>query len=296
MQAHWVDASDVRLFVYEWGVRGSALLFWDGQGGSGLHANEIAPILAGDYGLRVIAPDAPAHGRSPALPLEAYRPSMLAKVAADLLSALSVSRAAFVGFSWGADIGCAFAARFPERTTRLVLIDGGYWDFADLPNFDTSADLATRVAVARERASKDWYPSWDAYFAAESAALRRWTPALEDAHRATMREEDGRIIPILSGEIVGAIHYGNCVEPTASTHGALRAARVPTLLLIPSELRPESVARDGVTRFQRNVPQVDVHRVPGDVHDLVSHAPSDVAMIVGNWLQRTPGATDVDDP
>jgi len=25
---------------------GSALLFWDGLGGSGLHANEIAPVLA----------------------------------------------------------------------------------------------------------------------------------------------------------------------------------------------------------------------------------------------------------
>lgn len=297
MEAQWVDASGVRFFVYEWGNRRSpALLFWDGQGGSGLHANEIAPILAGDYGLRVIAPDAPGHGRSPALPLEAYRPSMLAKVAADLLSALSVSRAAFVGFSWGAEIGCAFAARFPQRTTRIVLIDGGYWDFADLPNFDTSADLATRVAVARERASKDWYPSWDAYFAAESAALRRWTPALEDAHRATMREEDGRIVPILRGEVVGAINYGNCMEPTSSTHAALRAAQVPILLLIPSELRPEAVARDGVTRFQRNVPQLRVHRMPGDVHDLVSSAAPEVAVIVGDWLRRTTGADDLEKP
>jgi pimeloyl-ACP methyl ester carboxylesterase len=297
MQAHWVEASAGCFFVYEWGdPGGSAVLFWDGQGGSGLHANEMAPILADDYGLRVIAPDAPGHGRSPALPLEAYRPSMLAMVAADLLSALGVSRAAFVGFSWGAEIGCAFAARFPQRTTQLVLIDGGYWDFADLPSFDTSADLETRVAVARERASKTWYPSWDAYFAAESAALRRWTPALEGAHRATMREEDGRIIPILSGEVVGAIHYGNCVEPTSSTYAALRVAHVPILLLTPSELRPEGVARDGVSRFQRNVPQLRVQRMPGDVHDLVSYAAPEVAVIVGDWLRQTTGAGDLEKP
>jgi pimeloyl-ACP methyl ester carboxylesterase len=185
----------------------------------------------------------------------------------------------------GAEIGCAFAARFPERTTQLVLIDGGYWDFADLPDFDTSADLATHVAVARKRASSGWYPSWDAYFAAESAALRRWTPALEDAHRATMREEDGRIVPILSGELVGAIHYGNCMEPTSSTHAALRDARVPILLLVPSELQPAAVARDGVQRFQRNVPQLRVHRMAGDIHDLVSSAPAEVAVTVGDWVR-----------
>lgn len=275
---------------------GSALLFWDGLGGSGLHANEIAPVLAADYGLRVIAPDAPGHGRSPALPLEAYRPSIIANVAADLLSALGVSRTALVGFSWGAEIGCAFAARFPHRTTRLVLIDGGHWDFADLPNFDTSADLATRVAAARERASKDWYPSWDAYFAAESAALRRWTPALADAHRATMREEEGRIVPILNGEVIGAIHYGNCVEPTSSTHAALRAARVPVLLLTPCEhARQKRLVREGVTRFQTNVPQLRVHRMPGDVHDLVSHAAPEVAVIVGDWLREPTSAGTIEE-
>ena len=40
------------------------------------------------------------------------------------------------------------AARFPERTLALALVDGGYWDFGDLPDFDTSADLATRIERA----------------------------------------------------------------------------------------------------------------------------------------------------
>jgi pimeloyl-ACP methyl ester carboxylesterase len=289
MKASWVDAAGARLFVYEWGDGGGpAVLYWDGLGGTGLHANEIAPILTGSYGLRVIAPDAPGHGRSPALSLEAYRPSLLAEAASELLSAFAVSRSAFIGFSWGAEVGCAFAARFPERTTGLVLIDGGYWDFADLPNFDTSADLAARVAAAQERAANDWYPSWDAYIAAERAALGRWTPALADAHRATMREQDRRIVPILSSEIIGAIHYGNCVEPTVSTHAALRSAGVPILLLTPREhSRQEQVAREGIARFQGNVPQLRVHRFPGSVHDLVSQAAPEVAVVVGDWLRGT---------
>lgn len=288
MKSHWVEASGTRLAVYEWGdPAGPGLLFWDGLGGTGVHANEIGPILAGDYGFRVIAPDPPGHGRSPALAPEAYRPSNVAKIAADLLAVLGVRRSAFVGFSWGAEIGCWFAARFSERTTHLVLIDGGHWDFADLPDFDTSLDLDSRIARARERSKRDWHSSWDEYFAAEAGELGRWTPALAEAHRATMREEDGRVKPILRPEVMAAIHYGNCVEPTSSTHAALRAATVPILFLTRTDHgRHDGVARNGIDRFQAAVPQLRVHELPGHVHDLVSSAAPQVATIVGDWLRR----------
>ena len=285
MKEFAVALEGVRLFVREWGdARDPAVLYWDGLGGCGLHANEVAPILTQEYGLRVIAPDAPGHGRSPALPLEAYRPSALSALAAELLTALGLSHAAFVGFSWGAEIGCAFAARFPERTVRLVLIDEGYVDLCDLPDFDPSADLAAHVAAAREKAQEDSFATWDAYFAAESAALRRWTPALAEAHRATMRERDGRIVPILDADVIGAINYANCVEPTASTYSDLRAAGVAILLLTPEQPRFGAIGRAGIARFRAEVPQLRLEQLPGDVHDLVSHAPAEVAALVGNWL------------
>lgn len=288
MKAYTVDASGVRLFVREWGDHGGRpLVFWDGLGGSGLHANEIAPILTGAYGLRVIAPDAPGHGRSPELPPEGYRPSALAELVADLLSALDLAEVAFVGFSWGAEVGCAFAARYPERTTRLVLIDGGYLDVSDLPDFEPSVDLSTLVARAREEAREEWYPSWDAYFAAESAGVRRWTPALAEAHRSMMREQEGRVVPILEPRVVGAIDYGHYQERTISIHQQLRAAGVPILLLAPTEhARFGIVAHEAIARFQANLPELRVHRMPGDVHDLVSHAAPDVAAIVGSWLSE----------
>jgi pimeloyl-ACP methyl ester carboxylesterase len=288
MKTSVVSVSETRLFLYEWGERNARLaIYWDGLGGTGLHANEIGPILAREHGIRVIAPDAPGHGRSPVLAPEAYRPSTLASLTAELLSALGIAEAAFVGFSWGAEVACAFAARYPTRTNALVLVDGGYWDFADLPDFDTSADLSVRIARARERAGKDWYPTWDAYFAAERAALRRWTPAVEDAHRATMREHDGRILPIVSPDVLGGINYGNCVEPTASTHDALREAGMPILLVTPRiHGRNAGIASAGIRRFQEQVPLLEVRELPTDVHDLVSHAGPEIAAIVGNWLGR----------
>ncbi len=279
-------APGAELFVHEWGDPAApVVVYWDGLGGTGLHANEIAPVLVRRFDLRVIAPDPPGHGRSPALAPEGYRPSALARLAAGLLDSLGVPAATFVGFSWGAEVACAFGARHPERASALVLVDGGYWDFADLPGFDTGAGLEARVAAARRRAEDGAYPSWEAYFAAEGGALDRWTPALEEAHRATRRENEGRIVAIAAPDVVGAVHHGNCLEPTAAEHAALRAGGLPILLVTPSEgIGP--VGSAGIERFRANVPQLRVETLPGGIHDLVSRAPAEVAELVGREAAR----------
>jgi pimeloyl-ACP methyl ester carboxylesterase len=244
-------------------------------------------VLVREFGFRVIAPDPPGHGRSPPLAQEAYLPSRLARVAGELLDALGVSEAVSVGFSVGAEVACAFGARYSARTAALVLVDGGYSDFADLPDFDVDAGLATRVARARERASDEVYPGWDAYFDYERSAIGRWSPELEAAHRATMRERDGKVEPIITPETVGGIRHGNCVEPTVSTQAALRAARMPVLLVTPARHgQREALARAGIERFRANVPQLEVEELPTGVHDLVSYAGPDLAVRIGSWLIR----------
>jgi pimeloyl-ACP methyl ester carboxylesterase len=285
MRSFFTETGSGALFVHEWGDAGSpAVIYWDGLGGTGLHANEFAPLLVDRYGARVIAPDPPGHGRSAAASADAYRPSRLASTAAGLLSALGVDRALFVGFSWGAEVAVAFGARHAQRATGLILVDGGYWDFADLPDFDTRQGLDARVLAAQKRAEDERYPSWEAYFEAERNALGRWTPKLQDAHRATMREHDGVIVPIVASEVVGAISHGNCLEPTAAEHAALSASGVRVLLVTPAEgLGP--VQRAGLERFQSNVPQLELETVPGDVHDLVSASPERLAEFVGARLE-----------
>jgi pimeloyl-ACP methyl ester carboxylesterase len=279
----WVELPSATLHVYEWGEAGQpAVLYWDGLGGTGLHANEIAQVLVGEFALRVIAPDPPGHGLSPALPPESFRPSALAAVTAELLAALAVERVSFVGFSWGARIGSAFAAAFPELTSRLVLVDGGYFEFADLPSFDPDADLSSYVAASRAAWADECFPNWDAYFAAQRDGLGRWTPALAEAHRAIMREEAGRVVPILTEELDGAITHGSCLEPGVSTHDRLRASGVPVLLVTCAEHGKYGTA--GIERLHANVPQLRAERLPGGVHDLVSHAAPELARIVGDFV------------
>jgi pimeloyl-ACP methyl ester carboxylesterase len=290
VQTLTVEAGGVSLFVREWGrADRPAVLYWDGLGGCGLHANEIAPILVEEHGLRVLAPDAPGHGESPALPLESYRPSILAGLAADLLSELGISRAVFVGFSWGGRIACSFGASFPERTAGLTLIDGGYLEWADIPGVDTSADLESCVARARRRAEGDSFGSWDAYFALQREELGRWTPALAEAHRAMMREADGHIVPILEPEVAGAIRHGEFQEPLPATYPLIAAAGMPVLLVTAQEDATYQAAADvAIARFRSALPGARVQSRPDAIHDLVSSAPADMAELIGVFAAQPP--------
>jgi len=275
------------IHVRDWGEAGSPpLLYWDGLGGCGLHANELAPVLVHKYGLRVIAPDPPGHGESAALPADSHRPSALAEVAADLLTELGVDRAVFVGFSWGARVGCSFAARFPERTVGLALIDGGYVEPGDV-GADLTADLTTCVAEASEEIEEDSFPSWDAYFSFERESLRRWTPALAETHRAVMREEDGRVVPILDAEVLGAIKHGGRLEPVTDTYPAIAAAQMPVLLLTAERPGADDETA-AVERFRSALPDARLESIPNAVHDLVSFAPPEVATLVGRFVTNQP--------
>jgi pimeloyl-ACP methyl ester carboxylesterase len=139
VEALTLAVGGVSLFVRQWGDSdGPAVVYWHGLGDSGAQAWSLAPRLAEDYGLRVIAPDAPGAGESPAIEYSAYRSDALADLAAGLLAELGLGSVGFVGLSWGATVGCYLAARHPDRLEALVLLDGGYLDVADLPWIEAS--------------------------------------------------------------------------------------------------------------------------------------------------------------
>ena len=262
------------LFVYEWGREGDpVVLYWDGLGGTGQHANEIAPLLVERFGLRVIAPDPPGHGRSVPREPDAFRPSRLAGSAAELLTELRVERAAFLGFSWGGRVGCWFAARYPKRTSALALVEGGHHGSR------APTGLAAAVAEAQTEREDETFESWEAFFAFEAESLRRWTPALEEAHRAVMEEDDDRVVPIATADVVGAIHHGNRLEPLAEAYPAIAAAGLPVFLLVA-----EASETDAVERFGAALPDAQVEAVPDGIHDLVSFAPERVVEAVGRFV------------
>jgi len=185
------------IFARSWGApTGSTVLCWHGAGGSSADYAGIGPDLADRLGVRVVAIDAPGHGQSSARPAEEFRPSALAMLAIEILDELNVARAAFLGFSWGATVGCWFAALNPERTLALVLVEGGHFDFADLPDFRSDRTLNELVAEA------------EALVTDEGADFGSHTPA-----------------------VAGAMVFGLCKEPATASYERLAAAGTPVLFL-----------------------------------------------------------------
>jgi pimeloyl-ACP methyl ester carboxylesterase len=150
-----VHAQDASLFVRSWGEADARpVLYWHGVGltsRASLTFGEAGPLLA-SRGFRVFALDAPGFGQSPEQETGAYHPHALADLVPPLLDALDVERTAFIGHSWGGDVGCHTAARHFNRLTGLVLLDAGYWDPPFDPLLPYEAYLEQNEAKSRETA------------------------------------------------------------------------------------------------------------------------------------------------
>lgn len=70
-----------------------------------------------------LAPDLPGFGRSGKGGHLEYSLPAYVEFLAGFLDAVPVGRPALVGHGWGAAIALAFAQRFPDRATRLVLVN-----------------------------------------------------------------------------------------------------------------------------------------------------------------------------
>ena len=93
-----------------------------GMAGSSTTWKYVLPALAERF--TVVAPDLLGHGQS-AKPRGDYSLGAYASGIRDLLVALDVPRASFVGHSLGGGVAMQLAYQFPERCERLALVASG---------------------------------------------------------------------------------------------------------------------------------------------------------------------------
>jgi lipase len=276
------------LALHEWGEPdGRPVLFWHplGPASSGRYASELGPVLAG-RGFRVVAPDGPGHGGSPALPRERYALPALVRLVEALLDELGWERAAFVGHSWGASIGLHVAATAPERLTALALLDTAYDDPRNQPGFPT---LTYEEQLERQCATvATWrWENWDALLADVRGSVRELRPAfLEILRGAVIEDDDGLRAPI-EPEVRAAALRALVESWDDDAIAKLGASGLPVLLLVatlPEE--QEAYRRDAVARFRELVPQADVEPMHGCGHDLIADAAPEVGALLAEWLDR----------
>jgi 3-oxoadipate enol-lactonase len=119
MEDRFVDTALGRLRVRVAGT-GEPIVFWPSLLMTGDMWTAQAEYFRRDH--RVILVDSPGHGESRSL-TSFFTFDQCAQTIADVLDALGEDRAHIVGNSWGGMIGGTFAARFPERILRAVLMN-----------------------------------------------------------------------------------------------------------------------------------------------------------------------------
>jgi pimeloyl-ACP methyl ester carboxylesterase len=108
--------------TYRMAGEGPAVVLVHGLAGSSTTWKYVMPVLAERF--TVIAPDLLGHGQS-AKPRGDYSLGAYASGIRDLMVALDVDRATFVGHSLGGGVAMQLAYQFPERCERLVLVASG---------------------------------------------------------------------------------------------------------------------------------------------------------------------------
>jgi pimeloyl-ACP methyl ester carboxylesterase len=138
-------------------------------------------LLADRDEVTVIAPDLRGRARSGALEGNAG----MDRHAADLLTVadhLGLDRVRLAGHSMGAFVVATFAAAYPERTTSVLLVDGGLPLQAPPPGMTPQQVLAATIGPAAQRLEMT-FASVEAYFdfwRDHPALGPAWSPAVED--------------------------------------------------------------------------------------------------------------------
>jgi pimeloyl-ACP methyl ester carboxylesterase len=182
-RAHSWEANGLTHNVLEWTTRpdeaGPTALIVHGFQDAAATWDEVATVLAEEAGLRVLAPDMRGFGDGPRAPSGAYYyfPDYIADLAAIVRDRVAPEAPLFVvGHSMGATVVSYYAGAFPERPTKLVLVDG----VGPLDNPPDIAPVRMRSwieGLERVRATPERTPF--ATLEEATARLARFNPSLD---------------------------------------------------------------------------------------------------------------------
>ena len=172
------------------------LAIWEGAGQPllcihGITANcrcwdTLAETLAPEH--HVMAMDLRGRGRSDK-PSQGYALDYHLRDINCLLDDLALDRAVIMGHSLGAFIGLAFAAEYPGRVERLILVDGG----GDLSQ-DQMEKVFVGIKPALDRLGQV-FPTADAYLKKMRAApyIQPWSAVTEAYYRYEIEMVEGGV-------------------------------------------------------------------------------------------------------
>ena len=178
--------NQVNIVLTVWEGEGQPVLCVHGIAGSCRSWDIIADALAPDH--LVLAMDLRGRGLSDK-PASGYSIMHHCQDISALLKDQGIEKVAIIGHSLGALIGLAFAAQYPERVDRLILVDGG----GKLTKEQTEK-VFEGIQPTLDRLGKV-FPSREAYLnlMKKNPLLQPWNPALENNYLYELEDVDGGV-------------------------------------------------------------------------------------------------------
>jgi pimeloyl-ACP methyl ester carboxylesterase len=199
--------------AYEEQGRGTPLVLLHANPGDLHHFDGIVATLARSY--RTIALDWPGYGQSTAPePPESASAMLLADVLEDLVKALDLEPAIFLGNSVGGFAAARLAIRHPEQVHALLLVDTGGFT---TPTWFTRLFCTIKGSVIITRVFATLWARW---------YLKRRTPLVQ---HIIERIDQGRALP--ARVAVDAAIWRSFLHPDHDLRSSAKHIVAPTLLL-----------------------------------------------------------------
>ena len=278
-QESWADVGELRIRYLDWGGDGPALLALHGLASSGHWYERVAAQLSPNY--RIIAPDQRGHGQTTQAP-SGYDWQTLAGDLAGLLDHLGVDQVGVLGHSWGGHVAANLAARFPQRVSRLVMIDGGFQNGHLLPDA-TEATFRARFGPRDVSGNREEFLERLRIQLAEC-----WGEDLERILLTMVYEDErGQIRDILDPDHHAQVLTAMWSEPPSEFIPKISCP----VLIVPAGPQADRANTEFarmrvimVAAAAQVARQGRVQWIPETIHDIGYHKPQELAQVIREFL------------
>ena len=283
----WAKVNDLDMRYLDWGGDGQPLLALHGLASSAHWYDIVARLLRHRY--RIIAPDQRGHGQTTQAG-SGYDWHTLSDDLAALLDHVRGEIPSFrdpvvaLGHSWGGHVVSNFAAHYPDRVRRIVMIDGGFLDGRLFPE-PTWEAFSDRLRPRNVTGDRDEFLG-----RLREQMAGYWNSEIERIVQTMVYEDDaGRIQDILRPENQAQVIRAMWDDPCSHT---LTQVQCPALMIAAGPL-PERANSDFAQLRRRMVGAAEAalsngraHWIPETVHDIGYHKPEELARVITEFLDE----------
>ncbi|MFK3959245.1 alpha/beta hydrolase [Guptibacillus hwajinpoensis] len=276
MKRYFLSAETLNVHLTEWGEKGLPVIFClHGLGSTSLSFIELAEQLKERY--RVIAVDAPGHGKTPPfVHAEEYEMPHMARWVNKIINNLQIDRFYFLSHSWGSFVALYYLYYYSDRVLGCILIDGGY-QTKRLGNQSMEEEVSFY-----NKDFEEYVDSWEGFLeeAVYGSVVRR-SSLLDLAAKDLALEREGKFYWHARGKTAGYIIKAMHKHETMDIYDALP----PNIILLRATL-PESLQeqRNRTSTIFKEKTKSTVKYIPETTHMLHWDNPEIIVNeIESNW-------------